>query len=354
MKFGLFHEFPSRDGVTPEEMFEESFRLVDAAEELGIEEIWLAEYHFRPTRSVLSSPITVASAVATRTKRMRIGLAVYVLPLTNPVRIAEEVATVDHISLGRLDFGVGRSTFPNVYDGYGMPYGQSRDRFRECLDVILACWTGESFSYEGNYYQFNNVCVVPKPFQKPHPPVIVAATSAETFLMAGVRGYPILINAASRTFKLSGLGPDVGQYRKAWDEARHQGHPEVGLRVPIYVAETAERAYTEPQKSTMDHIRGIAQVVAASAVHSDVSPTADSQAQRVQGERLASIDYDEVLRDLVVYGTPEAVVERLQRLKEELSFTNLIYEVNFGCLIPLDLQLNSMRLIAEQVVPELN
>ena len=232
MKFGLFHEFPSRDGVTPQEMFEESFRLVDAAEELGIEEIWLAEYHFRPTRSVLSSPITVASAVATRTKRMRIGLAVYVLPLTNPVRIAEEVATVDHISLGRLDFGVGRSTFPNVYDGYGMPYGQSRDRFRECLDVILACWTGESFSYEGNYYQFNNVCVVPKPFQKPHPPVIVAATSAETFLMAGVRGYPILINAASRTFKLSGLGPDVGQYRKAWGGGTTSGAPRSGVTGP--------------------------------------------------------------------------------------------------------------------------
>ena len=85
-----------------------------------------------------------------------------------------------------------------------------------------------------------------------------------------------------------------------------------------------------------------------------MSPTADSKAQRVQGERLASIDYDEVLRDLVVYGTPESVVERLQQLKEELSFTNLIYEVNFGCLIPLDLQLNSMRLIAERVVPELN
>ena len=137
MEFGLFVEFPLREGATQAQIFKESMQLIDAAEDSGSEGVWLAEYHFDPGRSVLSAPITVAGAVAARTSKVKIGLAVHVLPLRNPVRIAEEIATLDHLSEGRLDFGVGRSAFPSVYRGYGMSYAESRDRFDECLEVIL-------------------------------------------------------------------------------------------------------------------------------------------------------------------------------------------------------------------------
>jgi alkanesulfonate monooxygenase SsuD/methylene tetrahydromethanopterin reductase-like flavin-dependent oxidoreductase (luciferase family) len=137
MEFGLFVEFPSNEQTTQAQIFKDSMELIDAAEDSGSEGIWLAEYHFDPGRSVLSAPVTVAGAVAARTKKVKIGLAVHVLPLRNPVQIAEGIATLDHLSNGRLDFGIGRSAFPQIYQGYGFDYSESRDRFDECLEIIL-------------------------------------------------------------------------------------------------------------------------------------------------------------------------------------------------------------------------
>ena len=122
MEFGLFVEFPSNEHTTQAQIFKDSMELIEAAEESGSEGIWLAEYHFDPRRSVLSAPVTVAGAVSARTKRVKIGLAVHVLPLRNPVQIAEEIATLDHLSNGRLDFGIGRAAFPRIYQGYGFNY----------------------------------------------------------------------------------------------------------------------------------------------------------------------------------------------------------------------------------------
>ena len=104
MHFGIFMEFGSRPGLSEAESFQEGFRLVDASEEMGLDGVWLAELHFNPARSVLSSPVIVASSIATRTHRLRLGMAVHVLPLNNPLRIAEEIATLDQISEGRFEF----------------------------------------------------------------------------------------------------------------------------------------------------------------------------------------------------------------------------------------------------------
>src|SRR5688572_16429928 len=109
MEFGMFSEFPVRQGQGEAEAFSEGFELVDEAERLGLDATWLSETHMAPGHSVLASPLVIASAIAGRTQRMRIGLAVHVLPLGHPLRIAEEAATVDQISRGRLIFGVGRS-----------------------------------------------------------------------------------------------------------------------------------------------------------------------------------------------------------------------------------------------------
>lgn len=112
MEFGMFHEFQCPPGHSEEQAFAESFEQVDAAEQLGLDAMWLAELHMLPRRSVLSAPLTVASAIAARTRKIKIGIAVQVLPLCHPLRLAEEAATVDQISHGRLIFGVGRSGFP--------------------------------------------------------------------------------------------------------------------------------------------------------------------------------------------------------------------------------------------------
>ena len=203
MDFGVFLEFPVTKGSTQRDAFQESFALVDEAERLGVDSVWLPEYHFNSGR-VLSAPMTTASAIAARTERIRIGLGVQCLPLGHPVRMAEEAATVDLISGGRLEFGVGRGTFPNVHEGYNVPFTDSRGRFEEFLEVIVKAWTTERFSFEGEYYSCQDLIVEPKPMQQPHPPIRVGITSAESFPLIGRMGYPIMINP-SRVFSLEEL-----------------------------------------------------------------------------------------------------------------------------------------------------
>src|SRR4051812_46843513 len=188
MEFGVFHEFPRREGISDTTAFAQSFELVDAAEEWGLDVMWLAERHISP-RSVLASPLAIAAAIAARTTRMKIGTAVQVLPLAHPLRQAEEWATIDQISQGRLIFGVGRSGFARTYNAYGIPYAESRDRFAEALAVILKAWTEPSFSYAATYHSVENVSLPPKPYQQPHPPVRVAATTPDTFPTLGTQGH---------------------------------------------------------------------------------------------------------------------------------------------------------------------
>ena len=180
MEFGLFMEFPAPDGYTDQQTFQQGFTLVDEAESMGVDSVWLAEYHFSPF-SVLSAPLTVATALAARTKKIRLGFGVLLLPLNNPIRVAEEVATLDHISQGRLDFGIGRGTFPDHHDAFNSPFPESRGRFEEYLEIILKAWNTEQFSFEGEHYQCHELKVRPKPYQDPHPPIRVGITSAETF-----------------------------------------------------------------------------------------------------------------------------------------------------------------------------
>ncbi len=321
MESGVFIEFPTREGMTDREAFAECFALVDAAEALGVNSVWLAEYHFSAI-SVLSSPITIASAIAARTQRIRIGLAVVLLPLAHPIHIAEDIATLDHISQGRVEFGVGRGTFPDTHDGFNSPFAESRERFDEYLEIVVKAWTQERFSFTGKHYRCDNLWVRPKPLQRPHPPIRVGITSEVTFPLVGRLGFPIIINP-SRVFALSELAPYIKQYREAWHAAGHAGAPQVGLRVPLYVATTAERAYAEPRASTMAAMQGLGNRVADSA--SRVGTTGDWSAQ----------------------------AQHVRSMRDELDLTQILYEVNHGRQLPYALQLENLKLINERVIPQL-
>ena len=346
MELGLFLEFPVREGSTENEAFKESFALVDQAEALGVPSVWLAEYHFNPGR-VLSSPITISSAIAARTQRIRLGTAVLLLPLANPVRVAEEIATLDQISDGRVEFGIGRGTFPNVHEGFGVPFAESRGRFEESIEIILKAWTTESFSFEGEHFTINELSVNPKPCQQPHPPIRVGVTSAESFPIIGRMGYNILINP-SRVFTLAELKPSIQAYRKAWKDAGHEGDGKVGLRIPIYLSEDAQKAHDEPMESALFSMGRLSDRVASYAGHAGTLGDWGAQAERVR-----SMTYDDWLREKVAYGTPKAVAEKLDGLAEELGLDQVMFEVNFGNLIPLENQSNSLRLMMEEVAPNL-
>jgi alkanesulfonate monooxygenase SsuD/methylene tetrahydromethanopterin reductase-like flavin-dependent oxidoreductase (luciferase family) len=152
--------------------------------------MWLAELHTAPERSVLAAPLNIASAIATRTKRMKIGIAVQVLPLCHPLRIAEEATTVDHISHGRLIFGVGRSGFPRTYQAYGISYAESRERFAEVLEILKRAWTQETFSFHGQFYLKSKIVV--------GTPTMVADRLAELKATLGLSGILAEMNCGMR------------------------------------------------------------------------------------------------------------------------------------------------------------
>jgi alkanesulfonate monooxygenase SsuD/methylene tetrahydromethanopterin reductase-like flavin-dependent oxidoreductase (luciferase family) len=349
MEFGIFHEFQCTEGRTEAEAFRESFEQVDAAERWGLDAVWLAEIHFSPNRSVLSAPLTTASAIGARTQRLKIGIAVQVLPLCHPLRIAEEAATVDQISRGRLLFGVGRSGFPRTYEAYGVAYTESRDRFAETLDVIQKAWTEQTFSYEGKYCRFHNICLVPKPYQKPHPPIRVAANSPVTFPAMDDQGYPIFV--AVRVGTLSELLPNIQAYRAAYTASGHPGEGQVFLRVPVYVGDTDEQAIAEPEQSIMHFYRYLGERLEDSATRAGARAI-EQRAER--GQRLQTITYEEARRDKIIVGTSEMVVDRLQALQEELGLDGILAELNCGSLIPHERVMNSMRLLCEKVMPRFN
>src|SRR5947199_431146 len=243
--FGIFVE-EMRQGASQRAAFRDDFELAERADAWGMDCVWLGDIHFTPTRSVISASLQVASSIATRTKRLRVGTAVQVLPLNHPLRIAEEIATVDQISKGRFEYGVGRSGVVRSYDVYGVPYAESQARFHEELGIIRQAWKGEPFSHQGEFYRFENATVSPRPYQVPHPPIRMATTSHETFGVAGRLGLPIFVGL--RATDMDDLKVSLASYRKAWSEAGHAGAPSACVRIPVYAAATERAALEEPRE----------------------------------------------------------------------------------------------------------
>ena len=345
-EFGIFHEFSRSAGQTDAEAFAQSFAQVDAAERWGLDVVWLAELHFLPERSVVSAPLVVASDIAARKRRLKVGIAVQVLPLCHPLRLAEEVATLDHISGGRLIFGIGRSGFPRTYEAYGVPYGESRERFAEVLEVLKRSWSNERFSFEGDFYKFRNIAMVPRPLQKPYPPLRIAATSPDTYPAIGAMGLPIFV--AVRLGTIEELGPNIAAYRQSYRSAGHPGEGQVYLRVPIYIGETEETARAEPEQSIMQFYRTLGQQIEDSATRAGARAI-EQRAER--GQALQTISYEDSLRDKVIVGTPDKVTARLQDLIRKLGLNGVLAELNCGGLIANDKVMRSLQLMCEEVAP---
>jgi alkanesulfonate monooxygenase SsuD/methylene tetrahydromethanopterin reductase-like flavin-dependent oxidoreductase (luciferase family) len=346
MEFGMFHEFPSLPGRSDGEAFDEAMEQVDCAERLGLDVMWLAELHFEPRRSLLSAPLSIASAIAARTRHIKIGIAVQVLPLCHPLRLAEEAATVDQLSHGRLIFGVGRSGVAQTYEAYGVPYAESRERFREILDIVEQAWTEPSFSYDGAYHSFKNVAVVPKPYQKPTPPIRIAASTPDTFPAIGRRGAAIF--ASVRHTSWTALAAQIRSYHAAWEEAGHPGKGQVFVSAPTYIAETDQRARSEPRESIMHFYHEQANLLEGAAKLVDPE-TAARRMRRV--DQLRRLDYDEALGTNALVGSPDTIVEQLRSLQAEIGLSGILAELNCGGLIPHDRVVTAMRLLCEAVKP---
>jgi alkanesulfonate monooxygenase SsuD/methylene tetrahydromethanopterin reductase-like flavin-dependent oxidoreductase (luciferase family) len=345
MDFGIFIE-EMRQGSNEAEWFEETFDLVDAAEAWGLDGVWLGEIHFNPVRSVLSSPVALSAYLAARTRRVRIGTAIIVVPLANPLRIAEDVATLDHLSQGRFDFGIGRSGSPRAYDALGIPYGESQARFAESLEVLREAWKGERFSFDGKFFRFENVKVGPRPVQQPHPPMRMAANTAETFAFVGEQGLPLFVGL--RDHGIPELRTHIETYRHAWRKAGHPGDGDVCLRLPVFAAPTEKEAREEPRENMTYFFRRHADLLRSGLGRAD---TGSADRRRAKLAEVEGMTYDDILRDRVAFGTAPALVDRLRELRGDLGLTGLVAELNPGGLLPVEPMRRTLRILTHEVMP---
>jgi alkanesulfonate monooxygenase SsuD/methylene tetrahydromethanopterin reductase-like flavin-dependent oxidoreductase (luciferase family) len=325
MEFGIFHEFLTTQTGSQQEAFRNSFAQIAAAEEWGLDVVWLAEIHMNPTRSLLSAPLTVAAAIAARTHRIKIGTAVQILPLGHPLRLAGETATIDQISDGRLIFGIGRSAFPRAYNAYGISYEESPQRFAESLDIIKKAWTQEKASHQGRWHSFEDFTLVPRPVQQPHPEIRIAASQHDTYGAIGALGYPLF--SAVRATPLSELAVHMAAYREAWHEAGHPSQPRAYLQVPIYVAATREAALANAEAGLMRF--------------------STYRADLIRGP----MNYETVRREKGIVGTPEMVTERLMELRDTAHLAGVSAEINPGSLLSHEQVMESLRLYIQEVMP---
>ena len=354
MDFGIFLDFPIPRGGSHADAFQETFELVDLADEFGLDTVWLGETHFTPERAVHSAQMVIAASIGARTKQLRVGSAVHVLPLVHPLRIAEEAATVDQISQGRFEFGVGRSGNIRAYDTMGIDYLESKDRFQEALEIIMQAFSGETFSYEGKYNHITNARLTPLPYQKPHPKVRIASSGDESFERVGRLGFPIFLSM--RGMDVNELEANLKYYHQAWQKAGHPGESgDISVRFPMYVAPSDEDALEEPRETIESYFRRMRERFQQGRFEealADISGGQDLiEARRERLARMERMSYEDILDTKVIVGSPDRVIDRLQQYKEMLGLTGFTAELNPGGLLPKEAVHRSLKLITEEVMP---
>lgn len=240
MRIGIFSvadHYPAELPRTVPEFYAELLEQARRAEELGFESFWIAEHHFHEYGAIPSPAVWMAAAAA-RTRRIRLGVAVSVLPFHNPVLIAEEYAMVDVLSGGRLEFGAGSGYLKHEFEGFGVAFGEKHARFDEALEIIKLAWSGERFSYQGRFNNYTNAQLQLQPLQKPHPPISIAVLRHEAAREVGARGYPLLTIPYAQSAGMSQLSEMIAEYKQAY-RATGRGDPErplVGCAVHSYVS----------------------------------------------------------------------------------------------------------------------
>ena len=338
MRFGMFYEWPNPSLGNWKRLFEEGVEQIQYAEEMGYDFVLIAEHHFS-NYGMSPAPLLQALHIAQRTKRLRIATAVLVLPVWQPLRLAEEVAVLDNLCDGRFICGIGRGYQPHEFGRFGVSNEDSRGRFSECLDVLLRAWTSDqSFTYDGEYVKIPEPVVVwPKPLQKPHPPIWIAGTSPDTITLAAERDMVLITSGF--------IGPaGVRNAAASWVHARMEAGKsihglELGVQTTAHVADTdaearANAGYARWQNRANRALQRRA--VTNGAV--DVGP--------YEGEQ----NEDDFYNGLY-FGSPATVTAKLRRIAEAGGTIVSTWMMVGG--IEHEKLMKSIRLMGEEVIPAL-
>ena len=329
MRFGInfFPSFRLKD-LSTADYFDQSIRLAERADQLGFASAKAVEHYFHEYGGHTVNPIVLLSAIAARTKRLRPITGAVIPAFNHPIKLAGELAMLDNLSRGRLDVGFGRAFIPVEFDAFQVPMDESRERFTENIEVITRLWTEDRVTHDGKFHRFKNVHLMPRPVQRPHPPIWIAAVATpDSFLWAGRKGYNLMIVPFAG--KLEHNIELVTMYRQAWAEAGHSGQPQIQMSVHCYLAETTKEAlqgfsapvqrYIEVFSEAVESWRGRAH--GPYAGYQKVMEAIQSQTpERMIDGKVALV------------GSPSDVVEQIQEMARGFGEVEPSMQINFGAI----------------------
>jgi len=335
--FTVFDFFPDRQSEVA--YYQDTLDLMISAEKLGFDSVWVGEEHFYSV-GICPSPQLFLAALARETTRLRLGTAVSLLPLEHPLRKAEDFAMLDLLSGGRLDFGVGRGSFPRHFAGFRVSPQESRARYEEALEIIERAWTQEQFSYEGQFWQVPELSLSPKPRQKPRPPIYRGIVSPEAFEVAGAKGHGALF--------VPWLTPNaqqgVGTYRAALRAYGHSAVPSVFVFF-LFIHEDYRQALAEAQETTGRYTE-LAVSAFPPAMEATLPP---GDPARGVLAKITSMPDDVEARAIV--GTPRDCRRRLAEVREEFGIEHMAFYFHAGAR-DISRARQGMELFAREVIPE--
>jgi alkanesulfonate monooxygenase SsuD/methylene tetrahydromethanopterin reductase-like flavin-dependent oxidoreductase (luciferase family) len=350
MRFGTYFFLQAPPGHRHADIIQRELDQMVLSETLGFDEVWLTEHHFIDY-GLSVDPATLASALASRTSRVRIGLAAAILPFHDPIRLAEQLALVDIISRGRLDVGVGRGNRPSEFIGYRVPQVESRERFDEAVQILQRAWTEERFSYDGRYFQIPDVRVIPKPLQRPHPPLYQVCVSPDSIEGTALRGWPML-----NSLLFGGLEQLVAARDRYVATLQKAGRTAAeittllglwGVSRQIYVAPTDAQALAEARDAEMWYQESFRKFLIPERIE-ESHPTLQP-GFRAMAERLSKITWEGLVAETLAFGSPETVARHIEQMRQ-LGVGQVMCWMNFGGLGEGKVR-RSMELFAREVMP---
>jgi alkanesulfonate monooxygenase SsuD/methylene tetrahydromethanopterin reductase-like flavin-dependent oxidoreductase (luciferase family) len=334
MKFGITNQTALPPGRTDTESLLNTVEQIVAADECGFDGFWLTEHHFDPYGMACLEPILAHAAAKTR--RIRLGAAVWVTPLHHPLRLAENVAALDVLSGGRVNFGVGRGYAVAEFAGFGVDIAQNKAMHEEALDVILRAWTQDEICHEGRFWRIPHSQVHPKPLQKPHPPLFQPLISPGSMDEAVAQGRHAILGP-----RFQDVETVIPQMMARWRASlAGSGKPlEALVTLPVYVAETD----AEARRDLAEPLMWIKQAWV------NVMPDTDQPAQTQMKARIAGLSFDETFATCLAGGI-ETVAARLAALQRQAGLEHVLCSMHFGSLSNEHV-LRSMELMARHIVP---
>ena len=347
MKFGLFHSVQLPNPSEQERYYREALEQVLFAERLGYSSVWFTEHHFT-RHGIVSATLSVLAYLAGVTDTIRLGTAVTVLPFHNPVQLAEQTATVDVLSNGRLDLGVGRGYQWGEFQRMGVPMEEATRRFEEGMEVLTRAWTAEEpFDHRGEFWNFNDMTVQPRPVQQPHPPVYVAASGAESMARVVRNDWNLLIGQGESQGQVA---RQVEYFRNALAEVEvdYTSRRVVAARA-MYTAANTEQARREAEIPFMWFKDTGQEVSAPPGQRVELLPE-EFASYRSRYSPDARFDYGARCDDVMLFGSPDHIAERIGEL-QDAGVENLIFFVNFGG-VENQMVMDSLELFASEVMPQ--